>query len=183
MFSGALIRLPEEIDINRLDGLRWERRQGGQDLKSVMQFQGSIIRSGDIEAKEALAIHESPGKQAIIDESEGKYKISYIDVVNTVWANIYVVPGFVVVDSLENRSFVRDIINKGLNPPKRAHDVVLNTAKMAEDHAGQWVRSFAERRGRVDRGTVFGGLQISLVRQLRCVFPQGAQSVYGHGRL
>jgi hypothetical protein len=113
-------------------------------------------RLGDSYGQSALAIHQSPGREPIIDDSTGKYRISYLDTVDTVWANIYVVPRFVVVDSLENRAFVRDIINRGLKLANPAHDVVLNTHQMAIDHEGQWVRSFSERRGRVDRGTVFG---------------------------
>ena len=54
-----------------------------------------------------MAIHESVKKQPILEEIEGKYRIGYIDSVDVEWANMYVTIGLVVVDSLENRKFVR----------------------------------------------------------------------------
>jgi hypothetical protein len=155
MLSGALIKLPDDLDIKKLDGVKWEREHRGRQLTSVIQFQESFS-AGEETAAKALVIHQSPGREAIIDDSGGKYSITYIDSVDTTWANIFVVPGFVVVDSLENRAFVREIINRGLKLTNPAHEVALDTAKMAQDHVDQWIRGFSGRLGRVDRGTVFG---------------------------
>lgn len=155
MLSGALIKLPDDFDIRRLDGLKWEREERGHNIKSIIQFQGQTIRSTDFVAECALAIHESVKKQPIVEEEEGRYRIGYIDSVEVTWANIYVTTGLIVVDNLDNRKFVRNIINKGLKS-SIAHEVFLDTARIARDHSDQWVRSFTGRRGRVDRGTLFG---------------------------
>lgn len=156
MLSGALVKLPEDLEINKLDGVVWRREERGQTLKSIIQFQGQPIKTRDITAQLAIAIHEKIVKRPILEEVDGKFSLSQIDVIEPSWANIYIVPGFVVVDSKDSRPFVRDIINKGLRLSPRAHDVFLNVAKMAQDHEGQWIRSFSDRRGRVDKGTVFG---------------------------
>lgn len=157
MLSGALIKLPEELDINLLNGLKWEREWGDRSLKSVIQFQeGGTITLRDMTINTALAINEDPAKQPIIDDYQGRYSVSFIDTINVIWSNIYIISGLVVVDSISNRSFVRETINKGLKLTNTAHDVALNTAQMARDHADQWVRAFSDRRGRVDRGTLYG---------------------------
>jgi len=156
MLSGALISLPEEFNIDKLDRVKWERRERGQLVKSVIQFQGRPIRIDDFVAKQAIVLHETPKKQPIIEEDqEGNYKIGYMDTIEATWANIYVTQGLVVVDSLTNRKFVRNIINKGLGTVI-AYNITLNTAKIARDHPDHWVRGFSNRPGRVDRGVLYG---------------------------
>lgn len=153
MLSGALIKLPDDLEIERLDGINWEREEYGLSLRSLIQFQ----EPGDTTAQAALAIHQYVGREAtLLEEEDGRFSILHHDTVMTIWAYIYVVRGFVVADRLENRVFVQQIINKGLNLSDGAHGVYLDTARMARDHADQWVRGFSDRLGRVDRGTVFG---------------------------
>lgn len=155
MLSGALIRIPEDLDVERLDGVIWEREDREQTLRSLIQFhERSILVDGNTTAEAALAIHQEIGIEPTLVEEEGRYSIMHHDTVVTTWAYIYVVPSLVVVDKLGNRGFVRQIINNGLN--LSAHNIYLDTARMARDHANQWVRGFSDRLGRVDRGTVFG---------------------------
>lgn len=157
MLSGALIITPENLETERLNGVRWERRENDLSLKSVIQFQDRRISvDRETTAEEALAIHEEIGMEHRLIEEDGRYRVLYYDAVATKWAYIYVLPGLVVVDRLENRDFVLQIINRGLGVAYRAHSVILDTARMARNNVNQWVRGFSGRLGRVDRGTVFG---------------------------
>lgn len=156
MFSGALIRIPADLEVEKLSGANWKREQNNISLQSVIQFQESVIVNGETTARAAMVIHQDLKKEAFLYEENGRYSVAYRDTVETNWANIYIVPGLVTVDSLGNRDFVRETINKGLTLSIQAHNVYLDTAKMASDHADQWVRRFSDRLGRVDRGTVFG---------------------------
>ena len=162
MLSGALIKIPDDFDIQRLNGTNWSRPVGELTLQSVIQFsEGTILIDRDTRAQAALAIHQDIRiEPTLIQESDGRYSILHHDVVKTTWSNIYAVQGYVVVDRLENRSFVRQIISRGLNRGSQlgivAHDVYLDTARMVTDHPDQWIRGFSDRMGRVDRGTVFG---------------------------
>jgi hypothetical protein len=156
MLSGALIKLPADIVIDRFNGLKWEREERGQALRSIIQFQQMIPRSADPNIRQMLVIHESLGKEPIVNENNGIYSISYVDSTMPSWAYAHAVPDFIIVDRLENRDFVMEIINKGLRLTNPVHSVELDTHKMTIDYKGQWIRGFADRRGRVDRGTVFG---------------------------
>jgi hypothetical protein len=156
MLSGAIIRLPDGFDIERLNGLRWDREEQGQTLKSIIQFKEMIPRSADPHIKWMLVIHETLGKTPVVDENNGVYSISYMDTTMPSWAYAYAVPDFIIVDKLENRDFVREIINKGLRLTDPVRTIILNTRQMSIDYHGQWIRGFADRRGRVQRGTVFG---------------------------
>ena len=157
MLSGALIRTPEDLEIERLDRVSWRRAENDLELQSVIQFQGRpIVVDEDTTAEMALAIHQEIEMEPALIEEDGIYRITHYDTVKTKWAYIYVVRGYVVVDNLGNRGFVRQIINYGLNLATRAHNVSLDTTAMARDHENQWIRGFSDRVGRVDRGTVFG---------------------------
>lgn len=157
MLSGALIRTPENFEIETLNGVSWERENNDLTLRSVIQFQEHrIIVDVDTTAEAALAIHEDIVMEPVLVEEDGTYRIIHRDAVKTKWAHIYVVRGYVVVDRLGNRGFVREIINRGLNLTTRAHNVFLDTTRMVRDNANHWVRGFSDRIGRVDRGTVFG---------------------------
>ena len=155
MLSGALIQLIKEFDIEKLDGVIWEREEKGFALKSVIQFQGSLLVERGITARCALVIHQDIEKMPSLKEEGGKFSIEYRDYVKTSWANIYIIPGSIVADKLEHRRFIIQIINKALRTDV-AHNVFLDTAAMARDHRDQWVRSFSDRKGRVDSGTLFG---------------------------
>jgi len=157
MLAGALIRTPEDLAIERLNGANWERRDNDLTLRSVIQFQDRrIVVDENTTAEEALAIHQEIGLEHTLVEESGRYSIVHQDVVMTRWAYIHIVRGLVVVDKLSNRGFVQQIINNGLNLTDRAHSIFLDTTRMARDHANQWVRGFSDRLGRVDRGTIFG---------------------------
>lgn len=157
MLSGALIRIPDDLAIERLDGLTWERGENNRALTSVIQFREPIVVDRDTNAQSALAVHQEIGMEpALIQGEDGRYRVTHHDTVMTKWAYIHIVHGFVVADRLANRSFVIQIINNGLNQPVGAHNIHLDTARMTRDHANQWVRGFSDRLGRVDRGTVFG---------------------------
>ena len=157
MLSGALIRIPDDLEIERLDGVIWQREENDLALKSVIQFREPIVVDRDTTAQAALAVHQEIGMEpALIQEEDGRYRVMHHDTVMTKWAYVYIVHGFVVADRLANRGFVVQIINKGMNLSVGAHTVSLDTARMAQDHANQWVRGFSDRLGRVDRGTVFG---------------------------
>lgn len=161
MLSGALIKLPENFEIQRLNGVNWSRASGELTLQSVIQFREPQTegRGGRVQA--ALAINQDIViEPTLVEDEDGTYSILHHDTVKTTWANIHIVQGYVVVDRLENRSFVRQIINGGLNRGVAlgiaAHDVYLNTAAMVANHPDQWIRGFSDRMGRVNRGTVFG---------------------------
>lgn len=162
MLSGALIKLPEDFDIQRLNGIIWSRPSGELTLQSVIQFREPDIAVERVRrGQAALAINQDIViEPTLIQEQDGTYSIIHHDVVKTTWANIYVVQGYIVVDRLENRSFVCQIINRGLRGGVAlgitSHDVYLDTASMVANHPDQWIRGFSERMGRVDRGTVFG---------------------------
>jgi hypothetical protein len=162
MLSGALIKIPDDFDIQRLNGTIWSRLSGELTLQSVIQFsEGTIVMDRETRAQAALAIHQDIRiEPTLIQESDGRYSIIHHDVVKTAWSNIYAAQGYIVVDRLENRSFVRQIINRGLSSGSglgiTAHDVYLDTARIVANHPDQWIRGFSGRMGRVDRGTVFG---------------------------
>lgn len=156
MLSGALIKLPEDLQIESLNGARWEREDNGEELTSVIQFQDQhIVVDSDTTAELALAIHQEIKKEPVLIEEHERYSILYQDAVRIRWAHIYIFDSLTVVDRLANRDFVRKIINKGLDLSS-AHLVYLDTSRMAVDHVDHWVRGFSDRQGRVDRGTVYG---------------------------
>ena len=158
MLSGALLRIPDDLEIERLNGDTWKREENNETLTSVIQFQERpIFVDSDTTVETALAIHQEITIEPTLVRENGRYEIVYNDTVKTKWAHIYVCPGHVVVDRLGNRGFVGQIFNRGtVNLSARAYNVYLDTARIARDHANQWVRGFSERRGRVDRGTVYG---------------------------
>jgi len=154
MIAGALVKIPDEQPIEELNNVVWGRSSGGFPLRSLIQFRPSLGgQSPDIQ--EALAIHQEVRREWTIDEKDGVYSIVPQDVVSTIWANIYIVQGLVIVDRTDNRGFVLDIINNGLGR-ECAHQVFLDSKAMARDHSDQWMRGFSERRGRVDTGVLYG---------------------------
>ena len=156
MQSGALIQLPEDLEIEKINKCRYDRVYSEIPLKGVIQFEGPPSRSRDMVFQQAIAMYEKLVPQPVIEEDQGTYRIVSRDTVVATWAAVYITAGLVVVASLEDRSFVRDIINKGLKLQDPSHDVVLNTYKMSIDHPDQWVRGFDKRKGRVQKGTLFG---------------------------
>jgi hypothetical protein len=162
MRSGALIKIPDDFDIQRLNALNWSRLVGGQTIQSVIQFtERTLATNIPTGVQAALAIHQDIiVEPTLIREQDGRYSIVSNDVVKTSWSNIYATQGVIVVDTLDNRKFVRQIINNGLYRGARlgivSHDVHLDTARIIANHPDQWIRGFADRMGRVDHGTVFG---------------------------
>lgn len=161
MLSGAIIKLPDDLDINQLNGLVWEREHNDNTLKSIIQFEGAPLKISNMTVHQALAIHEHVIQQPIMDENNGRYSINYQEVVTPYWANCFFSSGLAIVDRLNHRPFVIDIINHGFNNNGRrlvvpAHEVAIDTARMSNDHRDQWIRAFSERAGRVDKGTVYG---------------------------
>lgn len=159
MLSGALINLPSGFgEKEEIGHAKWEREEEETQLKSVIQLIDQPMLQGTSDIKSALAIHEYLAKEpGLTSDEEGKYSIDYESTKRIVWANIYILKDVVVVDSMANRVFVRNIINSGLGlPVNTISDMTLDTAKMAQDHAEQWVRSFSDRQGKVDRGVIYG---------------------------
>lgn len=156
MISGALMQIPENFDIEILDEVRWERIERGLPIRSVIQLQGQFLVENGVAAREGLAIHQEIKRVPELHVEGGRYSITYVDNIQTNFSVIYALPGLIVTDKLKNREFVRDTINKGLREANLAQYVLLDTSQMAMDHRDQWIRGFADRRGRVDRGTVYG---------------------------
>ena len=157
MLAGALIKLPENINVADLNGLVWAREENGIQVRSVIQFQEYSQMGENLRAQAALVIHQQIGTEKFLDNSDGRYFVNSRDTIMTSWADIHAVMGLIIVDSVSSRTFVREIINKGLNlASNAAHEVYLDTEKMARDHPDQWTRAFSDRIGRVDRGTVYG---------------------------
>lgn len=165
MLAGALIYLPESIGIEALDGCKWEREENGIKLTSVIQFKENI---GDekLDAYTGTAFHQSLRLEATLKEDQGKFKIVYSFIPNTISADVIVVSGrlpsgradpFIIVDNLDNRYFVTEIVKNGLQlEPETVNQVRLNTNRLAKVHSEQWLRSFTGREGKVDSGMVFG---------------------------
>lgn len=156
MLSGALLKLPLDLEVRRLDRLMWEREKNGRTLRSVIQFEGAPFIISDLTVHPALAIHERLVMQPVLAENDGRYSIGYQENVAPSWATCHFTSGWGVVDKLVHRSFVEDIINHGLRLPVPVHGVAIDTARISVDHRDQWIRAFSERQGRVDRGTVYG---------------------------
>ncbi|MEM2130462.1 MAG: hypothetical protein QXZ70_07685 [Candidatus Bathyarchaeia archaeon] len=150
------MKLPADLDVTRLDGLVWAREYNRRQLRSVIQFEGVPFRISDMDVYPALAIHERVIMSPVLAENNGRYSVGYTETVVPSWANCYFASGFGVVDKLANRSFVEDTINHGLRLVIPVHGVAIDTARLSFDHRDQWIRSFSERQGRVDRGTLFG---------------------------
>jgi hypothetical protein len=159
MLSGSIIMKPRSINEQQLDKLVWQRVQDDLDLKSVFQFGEESYRvDTKYTGRSALVIHQYVGiQEGLIQLEDGRFDIANNRTVMTKWSTVIVAPSYIIVDTKNNRPFVKDVINKGLKlSPNTAHYLALDTPKMAEDHDDQWVRCFSERDGRVDRGTLYG---------------------------
>ena len=156
MLSGTLIKIPDTIPIERLNGLTWEREERNFSLRSVIQFQ-EASSNRNASPNSAMAIHQRVGREVTLGERNGIYFLDSEDVVRTVWANIQIIAGLIIVDRGDNTGFVKEIINRGLFLPRNtAHNVYIDTSAMARDHPDQWIRGFSDRQGRVSSGTVYG---------------------------
>jgi hypothetical protein len=165
VISGALIYLPESISIDALRGLKWERTESDIQVTSVIEFKERIVDEG-LEAWTGIAYHQYAASEASLVEEGGHYKVEFHNVPKTLSADIIVASArlpsgmsdpFIIVDNLDNRYFVTEIVKKGLDlPPNTVNEVRLNTSRLAGLHTEQWVRGFTDRAGRVDRGVVFG---------------------------
>lgn len=155
MRSGSLIVIPFDFDLEQLNGLLWDREEEGHRLKSLIQFEHRFNVETGVQAIEALAIHQSIRDIPVLQEVAGRYRIDYVESVRTEFSRIYTLPGLVVVDTLKNRGFVSDIINRGLRN-NVSQTIYLDTARMANDHRDQWERRFTDRAGRVNKGALYG---------------------------
>jgi hypothetical protein len=156
MQSGALIQLEEDFDVEKLDKCRWDRTYSKHKLKGVIQFEGNNLRIGDLNVKPATALYERLVQLPVIEEINGVYRVIYKDSVRADSARVFIAKGLALVDSLGNRPFVRDIINKSQKRAHLASDVTLNTYKLSKDHEDQWTYGFSDRMGRVQKGIVYG---------------------------
>jgi hypothetical protein len=164
MRAGALLRLDRDVPIAQLDGLRWIRREGEHNLTSVIQF-GDEVALDENRAQIASVIHQYVGDESTLTHANGVYSVRSTSVVRTYQSDIHVLlEGFqpdhcryVVVDRVENRQPLFDVITKGLRITEdKAGPVSLNTIQASADHPRQWVHAYSRRRGRSDRGVVFG---------------------------
>lgn len=158
MISGAVLVKPETVVDDKLGSIVWQRTEEGIVLQSVLQFRPETYKiDGKRKARSALVIHQSLGTKEDIQKVNGTYEISIQTEKQTRWANIFVTSNYIVVDNKSNRTFVKEVINRGLNlPAHTVHYLHLDTAKMAQDFNNHWTRCFEERRGRVQKGTVYG---------------------------
>lgn len=164
MRAGALLRLDLEIPVARLDGLKWIRREGEHNLTSVIQF-GEEVALDENRAQRASVIHQYVSVDSTLIHANGAYSIGLNSIVRTYQSSIHIlIEGFqpdqcryVVVDRLENRDPLSEVIRQGLRiSGDKARPVSLDTERASRDHPRQWVHAYAKRRGRSDRGIVFG---------------------------
>jgi len=156
VLSGALIHTPEGFDCNLLEGCSWEREESGFPLRSVIQLQRHVFVERGVDARQALVIHQDLRKVPDIEEIEGRYRVRFVDSVETSYSYINILPRLIVTDNLHSRGFVKQTINKGMNNPDLASEIRLDTSQMAIDHRDHWTRKFADRVGRVNKGTLYG---------------------------
>jgi hypothetical protein len=161
MLTGALLKLPDLLDVALLDRLIWARKSSGLDLRSVIQFDNNPIQVDQMTLQEASAIHEHIVPQAVLVEENGRFKITYNDAIAPIMCKCYFAHGLAVVTKLAHRIFVQNTINHGLRDKGVAmiipvHDIAINTGRLWLDHQNHWIRSFDKRAGRVDRGILYG---------------------------
>ena len=156
MLTGALLKLPQNLDVNDIDGLTWDRTKNDNPLKSIIQFDGNSFNFANIKVHPAIAIHERLTNRPKLVEESGKYEIGYSEEVVPIWAKCHFSKGFGIVDTLINRFFVLDIIRHGITSKIPVVEYAIDTARIASDHKNHWLQTFSERLGRVDRGTVYG---------------------------
>lgn len=158
MISGAILVKPETVNDDRLGSIVWQRTEESIPLQSVFQFRPETYKiDAKRKAQSALVIHQELGTREDIKKVKGIYDIAITTEKQTKWANVFVTPKYLVVDNKINRTFVKDVINKGLKlPANTVHYLRLDTAKMAQDYKNHWTRCFEDRNGRVQRGTVYG---------------------------
>ena len=148
MLHGALIRLPDALNVESLNGLVWERRQNDSTLKSIIQFEGVPFQVADRTAHQSLAIHEHVVQQPVMTDNNGRFSINFEDAIAPSWATCFIMPGIAVVSKLSHRPFIIDIINHGSNHNWQrlvvpAKEIAINTARMSADHPDQWIRAFS----------------------------------------
>lgn len=156
MRSGAIMVIPADFGTLGLDGLLWDREEEGFNLKSLIQFERHFDLETGIRADEAMAFHQEIKSSPDLQEEAGKYSISSEYEVITTFASLHILPGLVIVDTLGHRKFVRQIINQGLGQINFAHEITLDTPRIAIDHRDQWGRGFTGRVGRVQKGKLYG---------------------------
>lgn len=136
--------------------LPWERVEDGIPLKSVLQPKDNIRIKGGI-AQEILAIHEYVSKKPTLVEKDGQYSVVHQDKKEVSYATSYLSKGFLMTDTLATRTFVRQLIDRSLEPHGDfAWNVSLDVKEARKDHPANWMTGFRGRKGNVDHGTLFG---------------------------
>lgn len=158
MVSGSIILKNSNIDNDSLKSLKWEREEDERIVKDVIQINDSKFKFGTNDyASSALGIHEYVGLNEQLVESDGIYSVESSKIVKVKWARLLLTDTFVVVDKKSNRPFVREIITNGLGLGKtELTDLVLNTKQISDSKNNQWIRCFENRRGKVNRGRIYG---------------------------
>lgn len=158
MTSGSLIMIPSSVDVENFDDLVWEREQGAFKLRSKFQYGSNEFTINGHKARDALIIHEYVGiKEELNEIGSDEFALEPEEVIIRKGAKLLVTPKYIVVDRQENKPFVKTVINKGLNLAENTvYYLELDTQRMGKNYPDHWARCFADRNGRVDRGTVYG---------------------------
>lgn len=157
MVWGSILKINDGIH-TKLNKLEWNRKEGEFQLKSIIQYNQDVLRVNDQTVRTALAIDEYITNPLNLKKrSDDTYSLVPKTQVATRWAYIHITPTHIIVDRKNNRDFVREIIHNGLKLKQEEPEfLVLDTKKIAANNKNQWVRGFAERKGRINEGIVYG---------------------------
>jgi hypothetical protein len=156
MLSGALVGIADDFDLPKKPK-PWERVENGTPLKSVLQLKDRINLKDGGTAQEILAIHEHMSNKPQMVEKDGQYSIVYQDKKEVSYAKNYLCDGFLMTDTLMTRTYVRQLINRSVEPHRDiAWNISLDVRKARKDHPDNWMTGFRGRKGNVDHGIVYG---------------------------
>lgn len=135
-----------------------KREKKDLNLKTIFQVGNNIRDSTSVLSKEVLVAHDGiVSENYIRPDTNGTLIQAKRDVVKTLYSRVYVCPSFAVVDKKENVHFVRDALRRALDIQKDTiYPAYLDMKRIVDDHPEQWVRGFTDRKGHVQRGTVYG---------------------------
>jgi hypothetical protein len=158
--SGAILLKSPEIDLSKITGILWRRADKEvKDLRSFFQVtqERYQIRKNSFAVK-GQAVHEESGFNRQLKEDKNGFIIQSVPQVYVRTGETFISDGYIVVNNIANRDFVRQIINNGLNlsDNNRAEYLSIDTNRMSRDFSDHWVRGFDGRTGRIQKGTVYG---------------------------
>ena len=156
MLARSLLKLPNDLDVNKINGLMWERETNTQQLKSVIQFDNHSFSVSDMKVFQATAYHERCIDREKLIQDGRKYKIVLQGEKYVTKANCHFTKGLGLVGTLDHRKFVLEILRQGYRSIIPPVEYSIDTAKLANDHSNQWIHNFSGRKGRVDSGVVYG---------------------------